>query len=87
MPEPMEPKPTTLIIVRHGQTIWNAQGRWQGWQDSPLTDLGIAQANEAAAELRALINEGLESGVSDRTPEQIREAVLAEMGLTELAKG
>ncbi|MBX7247370.1 MAG: histidine phosphatase family protein [Candidatus Sumerlaeaceae bacterium] len=48
----MKPKPTTLIIVRHGQTIWNAQGRWQGWQDSPLTELGIEQAQTAATELR-----------------------------------
>ena len=52
MPEPMEPKPTTLIIVRQRQTISHTQCRRQRWQDSPLTDLGIAQANEAAAELR-----------------------------------
>jgi len=41
---------------------------------------------EATAELQALIDEGLESGISDRTPEQIRDAVLAELGLSELAR-
>ena len=35
---------TTLYIVRHGQTEWNVQHRFQGYQDSPLTELGIKQA-------------------------------------------
>jgi antitoxin ParD1/3/4 len=43
------------------------------------------QRREATAELQALIDEGLESGMSDRTPEQIRDAVLAELGLSEVA--
>lgn len=33
-----------LYILRHGQTVWNAQQRIQGSLDSPLTDLGRAQA-------------------------------------------
>lgn len=33
-----------LYLMRHGQTEWNAIGRMQGHLDSPLTDLGIAQA-------------------------------------------
>ncbi|RYE59823.1 MAG: type II toxin-antitoxin system ParD family antitoxin [Hyphomicrobiales bacterium] len=37
---------------------------------------------EAIAELQALIDEGLASGISDRTPEDIRNDVLAELGLT-----
>ncbi|MEI7635078.1 MAG: histidine phosphatase family protein [bacterium] len=47
-----KPAPTTFIFVRHGQTVWNLQGRWQGWLDSPLTGEGAAQAREAAKELR-----------------------------------
>ncbi|MGF1451074.1 MAG: histidine phosphatase family protein [Opitutales bacterium] len=33
-----------LLSVRHGETEWNTQGRYQGQLDSPLTPLGIAQA-------------------------------------------
>jgi antitoxin ParD1/3/4 len=42
------------------------------------------ERTEAIEELQALIDEGLESGISDRTPEQIRDDVLAELGLTDL---
>ena len=31
---------TRLLLVRHGQSTWNAQGRWQGQEDPPLTDVG-----------------------------------------------
>lgn len=40
-----------LYLIRHGQTAWNDQGRLQGRLDSPLTDLGHAQA----AALRSLV--------------------------------
>lgn len=37
-----------LLLVRHGESTWNARGRWQGWADPPLSDLGRAQAEAAA---------------------------------------
>ena len=42
-----------LLIIRHGESEWNLEGRWQGWHDAPLTELGIAQAHERAAALGA----------------------------------
>lgn len=42
---------THLILIRHGQTDWNAAGRWQGQADPPLNALGRAQAENAAREL------------------------------------
>jgi probable phosphoglycerate mutase len=42
-----------LLVVRHGQSAWNAEGRWQGWIDVPLTDLGEAQAHARADALAA----------------------------------
>lgn len=40
-----------ILLVRHGQSEWNAQGRWQGQADSPLTELGRDQARLAAHRL------------------------------------
>ncbi|MFI7415215.1 histidine phosphatase family protein [Streptomyces sp. NPDC049627] len=35
---------TTLLLARHGQTIWHAENRYAGVSDVPLTDTGRAQA-------------------------------------------
>jgi broad specificity phosphatase PhoE len=35
---------TTLVLVRHGETAWNAEGRVQGQTDVPLNEVGRAQA-------------------------------------------
>ncbi len=43
-----------LILVRHGQTPWNAEGRFQGQGDTGLTELGIEQAKRAASALATL---------------------------------
>ena len=43
---------TTLLLVRHGETDWNREGRWQGWADPPLNDTGRAQARALADELK-----------------------------------
>lgn len=40
-----------ILLVRHGQSVWNAIGRWQGQADPPLSALGEAQAAEAATRL------------------------------------
>jgi broad specificity phosphatase PhoE len=43
---------TTLLLVRHGETDWNRDGRWQGHSDTPLNAAGREQARRVAAELR-----------------------------------
>ncbi len=43
--------PSTLLLLRHGQSTWNAEGRWQGQSDPPLSDLGRSQTEEAAGKL------------------------------------
>lgn len=42
-----------VLLLRHGQSTWNAEARWQGWADAPLSDVGLAQAREMAARLAA----------------------------------
>ena len=40
-----------LLIIRHGESEWNREHRWQGWRDAPLTALGERQAQERAEAL------------------------------------
>lgn len=40
--------PTRILLVRHGQSTWNAVRRWQGQADPPLSERGEAQASRAA---------------------------------------
>jgi probable phosphoglycerate mutase len=42
---------TTLLLVRHGETDWNAEGKLQGHTDRPLNDYGRQQARALADRL------------------------------------
>jgi len=43
-----------LHLLRHGETDWNAEGRWQGHSDRPLTAAGVGQASAIAPAVAAL---------------------------------
>jgi probable phosphoglycerate mutase len=43
-----------LLLVRHGQSTWNAEQRWQGQADPPLSPLGERQAQAAGPAVAAL---------------------------------
>lgn len=47
----MNRPPRRLILLRHGQTDWNVEGRMQGHRDTDLTEAGHSQAKEAARAL------------------------------------
>ena len=42
------PHPFHITLVRHGESVGNAEARWQGQADYPLTDTGRAQARALA---------------------------------------
>ena len=42
-----------LTLVRHGQSQWNLENRFTGWEDPPLTDTGRAEARRAGEQLSA----------------------------------
>jgi 2,3-bisphosphoglycerate-dependent phosphoglycerate mutase len=43
----------TLVLLRHGQSVWNQENRFTGWVDVPLSSLGVEEAQRAGRALRA----------------------------------
>jgi broad specificity phosphatase PhoE len=43
---------TQIIVIRHGETTWNLDGRFQGYGDSPLTEKGVAQAQAVGKRMK-----------------------------------
>jgi broad specificity phosphatase PhoE len=71
---------TTVFLARHGQSDWNAAGRWQGHADRPLTALGLRQAADLAEALAAVTLDAVYS--SDlRRARETAEAVAEPRGL------
>lgn len=64
---------TTIYLVRHGQTEWNVEHRFQGHQDSPLTELGLKQARWLG---EALLEQPLDWIYSSSSPRAIKTAEL-----------
>ena len=71
---------TTIVLVRHGETDWNRERRFQGHADTSLNEAGRAQAAELAELLRA---EGLSAVYTSplRRASQTAEIVAARLGL------
>ena len=42
---------TKFLLIRHGQSVWNAERRWQGQANPPLSELGRSQAFQASRSL------------------------------------
>ena len=51
---PAPPLTARIWLIRHGQSVWNAGGRWQGQADPPLSELGQVQAERMAGRLAVL---------------------------------
>jgi len=63
---------TQLILIRHGQTVWNSEHRMQGQRNSALSDLGRAQARAVARRLQRESFDYLYSSDLDRAVETAR---------------
>ncbi|HRZ00908.1 MAG TPA: histidine phosphatase family protein [Burkholderiaceae bacterium] len=66
-------QPARLVLIRHGETEWNAAGRLQGAIDVPLSQLGLWQAQRVAQRLRgesfaAVVSSDLERARQTATP-------------------
>ena len=42
-----------LVLIRHGESVWNLENRFTGWTDVALTPLGVQQAQQAGRLLKA----------------------------------
>ena len=42
----------TLVVVRHGESLWNQQNRFTGWKDVDLAEKGILEAQKAGKILK-----------------------------------
>ncbi|MET3922386.1 histidine phosphatase family protein [Arthrobacter sp. UYEF20] len=73
---------TTIALVRHGQTDWNAQGRLQGSTDIPLNDVGRGQARDAVAVLSGYEWDAIVSSPLSRA-EETAKLIGAGLGLGE----
>jgi probable phosphoglycerate mutase len=81
---------TEILLIRHGETLWNQEGRMQGQQDSPLTAMGMNQARQLARRLKAVEFTALYSSDLGRAHQTARcvadetgHEVVAEAGLRE----
>lgn len=43
-----------LILIRHGQSLWNFENRFTGWVDVPLTEKGEQEAREAGEKIKGV---------------------------------
>lgn len=75
--------PTTLCLVRHGETDWNSTRRYQGWTDIPLNALGLEQAEVVA---RAIAGEEWDAIVSSPLvrAKATAEAIARALGIDEI---
>ena len=84
-----------ILLARHGETVWNAEGRYQGQEDIPLSPVGEAQARALGERLRQV---HIDRAVASPLQRALRTAELAlgeervgllttDAGLKEIAHG
>lgn len=74
-----------LILLRHGQSVWNQENRFTGWVDVPLAENGEKEAKAAAV---AMLQENIEPETAFssylKRAEKTLQIVLAQMNLSQL---
>lgn len=48
-----DPAARTLVLLRHGESVWNQKNLFTGWTDVDLTERGVSEAQEAGRRLAA----------------------------------
>ena len=83
-----------IILLRHGETTWNIEGRYQGQEDTPLSPRGIEQGKAAALALKDIHIDRATSSPLSRSHDTCRFAadyhhlpVAKDPRLTEISHG
>ena len=63
-----------IILLRHGETTWNIEGRYQGQEDTPLSPRGLEQGKKAALALKNIPSDRAISSPLSRSFETCRMA-------------
>ena len=71
-----------MLCVRHAESVWNADGRWQGHADPPLSDRGRRDARAAAASVRDAVDRVVASDLA--RARETAEIVAAELGIDDV---
>jgi broad specificity phosphatase PhoE len=64
--------PKRITLIRHGESVWNAAGRWQGHGDAPLSEVGQQQALALGRRLRGHTFARIESSDLQRAVDTAR---------------
>ena len=70
-----------LILIRHGESEWNALGKWTGWTDVSITEEGVRLSRELGEKLRSVRVDVAYNSELKRTKETL-DAVLEGIGQT-----
>jgi 2,3-bisphosphoglycerate-dependent phosphoglycerate mutase len=78
-------RPNYVILLRHGQSLWNREKRFTGWTDTSLSEKGILEAQRAVAILKKkhLTFDVCYTSVLSRATETVNK-VLQSMGQTDI---
>jgi 2,3-bisphosphoglycerate-dependent phosphoglycerate mutase len=73
----------TLILLRHGQSLWNLENRFTGWVDQDLSEQGVQEAHRAGALLQSYQIDYLFTSVLTRAI-RTAEIALTDAGKTDI---
>ncbi len=78
---------TTILLIRHGETDWNIQGRCQGHVDIPLNQTGIDQAQALGRWLRSRVGFNLPTPQFVISSDLVRAKQTAQLAVEGLGSG
>jgi 2,3-bisphosphoglycerate-dependent phosphoglycerate mutase len=64
-----------LVLIRHGQSLWNLENRFTGWIDVPITQLGREEARAAARKIAHLKFDVAYTSALSRAQETLKEII------------